>query len=214
MPGAPNSPPKTAAPASPGPTDIERKVLRRLAPSRVALQLDLWKGAPARDLVDPFARAESLYETGDFRGSDSALDQLSVRFAEPRWPTLPEPFRGLRVRIPAPMPPHYDPEFTLPPEEKESRRQRREADLQLSLARASVDWAGSHQLVISDLTEPLQRAEAALLASGPSPPFWTDVDLVWSTLRSRVPAPTGPVRAAPAAPPASAAAAVASPDEP
>ncbi|MGB6441915.1 MAG: hypothetical protein WBF81_01285, partial [Thermoplasmata archaeon] len=49
MPGAPNRPPETApAPPPPAPaTDPpDRKVLRRLAPARIALLLDQWKGAP------------------------------------------------------------------------------------------------------------------------------------------------------------------------
>jgi hypothetical protein len=216
MPGAPNSPPKTADSASaPAPPDgLERKVLRRLAPCRVALRLDLWKGAPARDLVEPFGRAESLYGSGDFRGADSALDQLSVRFAEPRWPTLPEPFRGLRVRIFAPMPPSYDPEYSLSAEEKESRRKRREADLQLALAKASVAWGGAHGVPMTDLSGPLERAEVALAGSGATEPFWTEVDVVWAAVRERVPVPTASPRAAPAPPPESEAAAIPSPDEP
>ncbi|MGA8536079.1 MAG: hypothetical protein WB789_01645, partial [Thermoplasmata archaeon] len=92
------------------PETPERRALRRLAPSRVALRLDQWKGAPSPDLLTPFEKAEAAYTAGDYTAALQALDQLSIRFAEPRWPTLPEPFRRLRVPIPAPMPPHWDPE--------------------------------------------------------------------------------------------------------
>ncbi|HEV2166023.1 MAG TPA: hypothetical protein VGS23_03455 [Thermoplasmata archaeon] len=215
MPGAPNSPPKTAAPAAPASDELERKVLRRLAPSRIALKLDLWKGAPARDLLEPFLRAESLYGSGDYRGADSALDQLSVRFAEPRWPTLPEPFRSLRVRIPAPMPPHYDPEFPLPPEEKEARRKRREAEGQLALAKASAAWAESHGAGEAGFGSWLRGAETALSASDLGEAFWGGVDAVWTTIRARVPAPGAPgapSRPSPSPPPPSSAEAEAGPD--
>ena len=205
MPGAPNSPPKNVGPAAPAVDGLERKVLRRLAPARLALRLDVWKGAPSKDLIDPFGRAESHYEAGEYREADSALDQLSVRFAEPRWPTIPEPFRSLRVRIPAPMPPHYDPEFSLGPEEKESRRRRREAELQLALAKASVEWARSHGTTVDDLPGSLSAAEAALAAGDVGEGFWTGIDAIWVAVRARVPVP-GAAPKAPAGPAMSAAA--------
>jgi hypothetical protein len=190
MPGAPNRPPE-AAPAPPAPPvdQLERRVLRRLGPSRIALRLDLWKGAPSKDLVEPFAKAEALYAAGDHRGAESALDQLSVRLAEPRWPTIPEPFRQLRVRIPAPMPPHYDPEHALPAEEKELRRLRREAETQLALAQGSVAWAKAHGVTVEDLEARGQAAGATLAAAGPTGEFWASIDPIWTALRERVPSP-------------------------
>ncbi|HEV2230751.1 MAG TPA: hypothetical protein VGS18_00995, partial [Thermoplasmata archaeon] len=165
------------APAAPAPPDaLELKVLRRLVPSRVALSLDLWKAGPSRDLLDPFDRAESLFDAKDYRGADSALDQLSVRFAEPRWPTLPEPFRGLRVQIPQPQPPHYDPEFALPAEEKEARRLRREAEHQLGLLKASLAWASAHGVDGTGLPEELEAADAAYRSEGAGAGFWDPVD--------------------------------------
>jgi len=191
MPGAPNSPPKIAAPTTPAaPVDeLARRVLRRLGPSRIALHLDVWKGAPARELLEPFDRAEKLYEAQDYRGADSALDQLSVRFAEPRWPTLPEPFKGLRVRIPAPMPPHYDPEFALPAEEKERRRRHREAELQVALAKASVAWASAHAFPTTDLAPLVAQAEASIAQPDNDAAIWTELDAIWSGIRARVPPP-------------------------
>lgn len=207
MPGAPNRPPEPAtppAPLAPTPPDaLELKVLRRLVPSRVALSLDLWKAGPSRDLLEPFDRAESLFDAKDFRGADSALDQLSVRFAEPRWPTLPEPFRGLRVQIPQPQPPHYDPEFALPAEEKEARRLRREAELQLGLLKASLAWASAHGVDGSGPSEDVGAAEAAYRAAGPGAGFWDPIDRSWRSLRSRLPKPGARASAASAsAPPA------------
>ena len=205
MPGAPNRPPEPAAPSAPPPTDpLERRVLRRLAPGRVALRLDIWKGAPSRELVDPLAKAEELYRSGDARGADSALDQLAVRLAEPRWPTIPLPFRHLRVAIPAPQPPHYDPEHAIPPAEREARRVRREAETQLALAKASVDWAAGHSVEAADLRTGVGSAETALGPSGVSEAFWKEIDGVWERIRERVPMPTAPGRPSPAPPPAAA----------
>jgi hypothetical protein len=163
------------------------------------LQLDQFRSGPPKEFVEPLAKAEELYGSGDLVGADAALDRLSVRLAEPRWPTLPMPFRTLRVDIPAPQPPHYDPEFTLPPAEKEARRARRFAETQLALARASVEWARGHQLPADDLAQRVAEAEAALSGSGTSGAFWPAVDSVWAGLRERVPMPALPA-ARPGAP--------------
>jgi len=176
-------------PAAPGETP-ELRLLRRLTPSRVALHLDLWRGAPSRELVDPLAKAEALYAAGDLPGAEAAADQLSVRFAEPRWPTLPIPFRALRVEIPPPMPPQYDPEFPLPAPEKEARKARRHAETQLALARGSVEWAAAHAIPIDDAPAALARAEAALGPGGAGERFWPEIDAVWASLRVHVPMPT------------------------
>ena len=203
MPGAPNKPPETAPPPAPaGPVALEtpeEHALRRLAPSRVALRLPIWKGAPSSDLLAPFAEAEEKFAQGDAKGSDGALDRLAIRFAEPRWPSLPEPFRGLRVPIPAPQPPHWDPEHALQAAEREARRFRRYAETQLALARATVAAeTGQADGAIDALKSRLDAAAASLAANGPGPEFWGPVDELWRTVRARLPAPSP---AAPRPPP-------------
>jgi hypothetical protein len=204
MPGAPNRPPENKPEAPPPPVVPEgphEKALRRLAPARVALLLDSWKGAPSTDLTGPLEKAENAYRSGDYAGAVSALDLLSVRFAEPRWPTLPEPFRLLRVSIPAPMPPHWDPEHALSPAEKEARRARRVADEQLALATASVAWAARHEVPTDDLARPIEEAKTLLATEGVSTGFYERIDAVWTAVRERVPMPkSGAARAAAPAP--------------
>jgi hypothetical protein len=205
MPGAPNRPPEST-PAPPGPPPVpetpQQRVLRRLAPSRVALLLDVWKGSPNADLTTPFEKAEAAFAAADFPNAVSALDALSVRFAEPRWPTIPEPFRSLRVPIPAPMPPHWDPDHALPTSEKDARRARRMADEQLALAEASVAWMGAHALEVADLAPRLAEAKTVLGTAGLVPAFYERIDAVWDAVRARVPLPKAPAaRTAPAAPP-------------
>ncbi len=212
MPGAPNRPPDVAeATPSPGPApeSPHDKALRRLAPSRIALRLDLWKGAPPPDLLVPFEKAEATFALGDYAGAANALDLLSVRFAEPRWPTLPEPFRQLRVSIPAPMPPSWDPEHAMDPAERAARRARRAADEQVDLARASVAWAAAARLETGDLAVLLDEAVAVLASDGVSGPFYERIDRIWTALRERVPPP----RSAPGPRPASPATAVVEPED-
>jgi hypothetical protein len=205
MPGAPNSPPKpTEAPPPPVAIPPERKALRRLAPCRVALNLEMWKGAPSAELVDPLVRAETAFGTGDMLNTEQALDQLSIRFAEPRWPTMPVPFRDLRVSIPAPMPPSWDPDHAAEPAEKDRRKMARFADLQLALVKASVADSVKRGVPSEDLAVHAAGAESALAAGGPDPVFWEHVDAVWTAVRDRYPMPTRPgaVRATPPPPPA------------
>jgi hypothetical protein len=198
MPGAPNRPPEAAnAPAPPSSDPAERRVLRRLAPSRVALSLDQWKGAPNAELLAPLEGAEAAYSAGDWREAESRLDALAIRFAEPRWPTLPEPFRRLRVSIPAPQPPQWDPEFSLSPEEKEARRAARGLETQLALAQASVEWAAKKGIDVAELSVALARATEKHGASAPPTDVYVDLDAVWEGLRSRVPLPKGPAGRAP-----------------
>jgi hypothetical protein len=204
MPGAPNRPPPKD-PETPVPPTLpetpERQALRRLAPSRVALRLDQWKGAPSPDLLTPFHTAEAAYVAGDYKAALQALDQLSVRFAEPRWPTLPEPFRRLRVPIPPPMPPHWDPEHGMAVPEKEARRARRSADDQLALARASVAWATAHGVDLSSFAPRVEEAAAILEAEGVVEGFYDRIDPVWLAVRERVVlAERRPGTPAPAAP--------------
>jgi hypothetical protein len=207
MPGPPNRPPEKTpeAPLPPVvPESAQQKSLRRLVPSRVALLLDPWKGAPNPDLMVPFDKAEAAYQAGDYSAALSALDQLSIRFAEPRWPTLPDPFRLLRVSIPAPMPPHWDPNYGLSPAEKEVIRARRVANEQLTLAGACVAWAAAHQVASDDLARPIEEAKTLLATEGESVGFYDRIDAVWNALRERVPRPkNSAVRAPP--PPAAAA---------
>jgi hypothetical protein len=203
MPGAPNRPPESTPSPPPPPVLVEppdRKVLRRLAPSRVALLLDAWKGAPSADLITPFDRAEAAFASADFPGALNALDLLSVRFAEPRWPTLPEPFRRLRVPIPAPVPPHWDPDHALAPAEREAKRARREADDQLALATGALAWASGHGVDLADVAPALEEARATLASEGVSAAFYERVDRVWDAVRARAPRPRAPAgRSSPAA---------------
>jgi hypothetical protein len=203
MPGAPNRPPPKdpeAPSAPPVPETPERVVLRRLAPSRIALRLDQWKGAPSPDLTTPFERAETAYAAGDYTTALQALDQLSIRFAEPRWPTLPEPFRRLRVPIPPPMPPHWDPEHGMAVPEKEARKARRHAEDQVALARASVAWATAHGTDLSAHAPRVEESATLLGTEGVVPAFYERIDALWLAVREQVAKPTSPApRPAPAA---------------
>ncbi len=192
MPGAPNRPPETGAPPPPPPVSgtPEERILRRLAPSRIALHLDLWRGAPAGELVKPLESAEAAYASGDLPHAESALDQLAVRFAEPRWPTLPPPFRGLRQEILPPVPPNWDPEHALSPAEREGKKIHRWAELQLKLAEASVTWAQGHGIPSEDLGAGLEEARRRFAVEGGSAAYWLAVDGIWRSIRERVPMPT------------------------
>lgn len=202
MPGAPNRPPEAdpLPPPPPASGTPQQRLLRRLAPSRVALHLDLWKGAPSPELVRPLEAAEASYASGDLPHCESSLDQLAVRFAEPRWPTLPAPFRGLRQEILPPVPPSWDPENALSASEREARKLHRNAELQLGLADASVGWAAGHGVASDDLRPLVEAARAAFAAEGGSERFWASIDPVWSALRERVPMPGRPARPSPATP--------------
>jgi len=206
MPGAPNRPPEKepeAPVASPLPATPAQQALRRLAPSRVALLLDTWKGAPSADLMGPFDKADRAYAAGDFATASTALDLLSVRLAEPRWPTIPEPFRSLRVPIPAPMPPHWNPEHAMSPAEKEAARARRVADEQLALAAAVAAWGSAHGVDSADLTRQVDEARAILASEGLHSGFYERIDTVWQAVLARYPRPKVPAPAT--RPPAAAA---------
>jgi hypothetical protein len=205
MPGAPNRPPEKAPEAPvppPVPETPQQHALRRLVPSRVALLLDLWKGSPSPELTGPYDKAEAFYAAGDYANATGELERLSVRFAEPRWPSLPDPFRLLRVPIPAPMPPHWNPEHALPPEQKESLRARRVADEQVALATDCLAWAAMHGIDTSPLAPSLAQAKVSLETLGLTPEFYERVDAVWTGLHERLPRPKS--AGAPAAPPAAA----------
>jgi hypothetical protein len=201
MPGAPNRPPEmdTAVPVQ-DPT--ARRLLRKMAPMRVALHLDVWKSAPSSELVVLLERAESNLASGDFVTAQNNVDQLAIRFAEPRWPTMPIPFKSLRVEIPPPTPPHWNPEHALAPADKELKRLAREGETHVALARATIAWAPKHQIELADVAPTVERAQATLAAGGPTEPFWVDIDAFWQTVRDRVPMPkstgkaAGPAKAA------------------
>jgi len=202
VPGAPNRPPEKAAapPPPPTPEPPEKRALRRLAPSRVALLLDTWKGPPSPDLLGPFRKAEEAFAHGDYATATTSLDLLSVRFAEPRWATLPEPFRLLRVAIPAPVPPHWDPDHALTPAEKDAKKARRAADDQLALANGCLAWAGAHGVDTADLAPRVEGAAARITEPAGLAPFYEEIDAFWTGLYGRLPAPkSGPSAPAPAA---------------
>jgi hypothetical protein len=207
VPGAPNRPPERAAEAPvapPIPTPPERLALRRLVPSHVALLLDSWKGGPSPEVTGPFEKAEAAYRGGDFAGAISALDLLAIRFAEPRWPSLPAPFRELRVAIPAPQPPHWNPDHALAPPEREARKARTDAERQLALADGSVAWARGHGISADDLAALLAEARAALGTEGVAPAYYERIDALWTALAGRLPRPKRAGAAPPPAPDAAA----------
>lgn len=202
MPGAPNRPPEKTpeVPLTPPvPEPPEKLALRRLVPTRVTLLLDTWKGAPNPDLVGPYQKAEATFAEGDFAGSLSALDRLSVRFAEPRWPTIPEPFRLLRVPIKAPVPPHWDPDHALAAPEKDAKKARATAEDQLALARGCLAWAGTHGVEAADLAPRIDAAAGHLADPAGFGAFYEQIDAIWTGLHGRLPAPKGGAAPAPAA---------------
>jgi hypothetical protein len=195
MPGAPNRPPEAAAApavAKPTPEPPELKVLRRIVPSQVALLQESWKGGAPPEVLAPYERADAAYRAGDYANASTGLDQLSIRFAEPRWPSLPEPFRRLRVPIPAPVPPHWDPDHGVSAEEKELRRARHAAEDQLALVDGCVGWASAHGVAVGDLPAVAATARAALAAPGVPSEFYPAVDRIWRALRESLPAPRAP----------------------
>ncbi len=201
MPGAPNRPPEKLPElpvAPPVPVTPEQKALRRLAPSRVALLLDVWKGNLSPELTGPYEKAEEAFARREFGETSSALDLLSIRFTEPRWPSLPEPFRRLRVPIPAPMPPHWDPEHALTAADREMRRAHRAAEDQLALAGGTVVWARAHGVAADDLAAWTEEARATFGSEGASPGFFERIDRVWTAVRERTPLPKSLGRAPPA----------------
>ena len=203
MPGRPNKPPDIEPPPpslTPIPETPDKKALRRLVPTHVTLLLDTWKGAPSPDLLGPFGKAESAFASGDYAATLSSLDVLSIRFAEPRWPSLPEPFRLLRVPIPTPVPPHWDPDHALPVAEKDAKKARRSAEEQLALARGCLAWAAGHGIETGDLAPRLDSAAGRLGDPSGLAPFYDEIDAFWTGLNGRLPAPKA--GKAPSAPPA------------
>ncbi len=206
MPGAPNRPPEPTAapapPAAPAPEPPERKILRRLVPSHVALLQESWKGSTPPELLGPFEKAEAAFRAGDFAGASGALDLLAIRFAEPRWPSLAEPYRRLRVAIPAPVPPHWDPDHALPADERDRRRSRRALEDQVELAAGCVAWAQAHGIDPDGLPAEVERSRAALAAGVPLPDAAAGIDAVWERLGPKLPRPKAAASRAPPPAPA------------
>ncbi len=203
MPGAPNKPPPIdapLAPAAPLPGDKMQHAVRRLAPDRLVLRLPIWRGAPSVDLVKPLERVAATLAAGEFPDAEKALDQFSVRLAEPRWPTIPEPWIRLRTAIPAPQPPHWDPDFKLTPGDRDAKKAREWAATQLLLAKAAITFAPSLGVDLADVQSCVDEAQAAYERGGATADFWTPIDRLWEAVQSRVPLPTPAV--ARAAPPA------------
>lgn len=203
MPGAPNKPPEIDAPLSPQATpgsDKRQHAVRRLAPDRLILRLPIWRGAPHTDLVKPLERVATMLEAGEFPDAEKALDQFSVRLAEPRWPTIPEPWARLRVSIPAPQPPHWDPDHKLSPADRETKKNQEWARTQLLLAKGALELAPSLPLDLTDVQSAVSEAQAIFDREGPSAEFWMPIDRFWEAVQSRValPAPAS-TRAAPPA---------------
>lgn len=199
MPGAPNRPPEVAPPPPNVGDAAERRAFRRLVPSHLALLAESWKGGVPPEVAEPFFKAEAAWTAGDIVAATSALDHLAIRFAEPRWPTLPEPWRRLRVAIPAPVPPHWDPDHGLAGPEKEARKARREAGEQLLLADGAVAWAGGHGIAAAPLSEEAARARSALGKEAVGAEFYPAIDRLWETLRVALPRPKVAGRPAPPA---------------
>ena len=203
MPGGPNRPPELDAPPgppAPAPEEKLQHAVRRLAPDRIVLRLPIWRGAPHSDLVKPLERAQAALLAGEFPEAEKALDQFSVRLAEPRWPTIPEPWIRLRVPIPPPTPPHWDPDFKLTQAEREAKRVHQWAETQLRLARGAVEGAPTLGMDLADVQSCVSEAQTVFDREGPTPAFWTPIDRVWAAVRERVPLPAP--AAARAAPPA------------
>lgn len=201
MPGAPNRPldiVPDAAIVKPTLDERSAKIVRRLTLDRVALKTDTWKGAPPPDLLNPLLKAESCYASGDLANAETALDLLSVRFAEPRWPTMALPFRNLRVKIPAPMPPSWDPENALTPEEREAKRSRRAAEELLGILEGAVTWAAAHAVAADDLATRVVSAKARFASHGADAEFWAGFDSICEALRARIAIPGGAPARAPA----------------
>jgi hypothetical protein len=191
MPGAPNRPVPTDGTTQPPTVDpSEAKVLRRLAPMRVALRSETYRTGPAKELTDPLEKAETAFASKDIPTTETHLDRLAVRLAEPRWPSLPEAYRILAVKVIVPTPPQWDPDFSLPPEEKELRRARREKVAQLALAKACLEGEKRRGTPTDDLVGSLAAAEAALAPGGDESLFWGPIDSIWLSLHDRVPLPT------------------------
>jgi len=102
------------------------------------------------------------------------------------------------------MPPQWDADFAVDAAEKERRKVRRLAELQLALAKATAAFAAKRGLPAEDLAAEAAHAETEFASAGASESFWSHVDTLWTAARERFPMPaSAPGRAAPAPPPAS-----------
>jgi hypothetical protein len=202
MPGAPNKPPEIEAPpapALPSGGDKRQHAIRRLAPARLVLRLPIWRGAPNADLVKPLERVAATLAAGEYPDAEKALDQFCVRLAEPRWPTIPEPWIRMRVPIPAPQPPHWDPDFRLSPPDREAKKNREWAQTQLLLAQGALEIAPSLSVDLTDVQPSVADARAVFDREGVTDAFWAPIDRLWEAVESRVPLPAPAARSAPPA---------------
>jgi hypothetical protein len=152
------------------------------------------------DLVRPLERVAATLAAGEYPDAEKALDQFSVRLAEPRWPTIPEPWARLRVPIPAPQPPHWDPDFQLAPADREAKKNREWSRTQLLLANGALELAPSLHVDLTDVQSGVAEAQVIFDREGPTPDFWTSLDRLWEAVENRVPLPTpAPSRTAPPA---------------
>jgi hypothetical protein len=159
----------------------------------------MWRGAPNADLVKPLERVATALAAEEFPDAEKALDQFAVRLAEPRWPTIPEPWVRLRVAIPAPQPPHWDPDFKLSPADREVKKNREWAQTQLLLAKGALELAPTLGVDLTEVQAGIAEAQAVFDRDGPTAEFWTPLDRLWEVVQSRVPLPS-PATARPAPP--------------
>jgi hypothetical protein len=97
-----------------------------------------------------------------------------------------------------PQPPSWDPDAALTPADRDAKKARRQADSQLALAKASIDWAAAKGIDVADLRGPVETAGSSLSSGGVSEEFWAQIDAAWTGLRQRLPAPkAAPSRGAP-----------------
>jgi hypothetical protein len=208
MPGAPNKPPDSAAVPPPPVPAGAAPVLRRLVPSRIALRLDTWRKPLSTELLTPYLSAEAALGRGEPELASGYLDQLAIRFAEPRWPTMPAGLRSLAVQVIRPQPPNWDPDSKLTPEEREAKRKRSALATHLELLTTAIDLETRKGTPTADLASDLEGARSGSTA-GDAAAFWAAADRIWAALHERVPTP---IPASPATPAATAAPARAEPD--
>jgi len=94
------------------------------------------------------------------------------------------------------MPPSWNPDNALPAAEKEAKVYRRDAALQVELAKATAAWALAHSVDIPDAAGHVERARTLLGTVGPTDAFWVEVESIWTAVRALVPMPSAPGRPA------------------
>ena len=117
---------------------------------------------------------------------------------------MPVPFRDLRVTIPAPMPPQWDPEFSLPPEERECVVGVASLIVRLALAEGVLAWALTKAVDLGNVVSHVAQAKELLATTGADEAFFGHLDLVWTVVRERVPRPKSAPPRSPVARPSAA----------